>query len=306
MTQSLWQRWQIYQRERFPVVKHGVLIAAFSSACVGYSATLRANLSTDAPPVTPASFIIAFLSIFLFFLQLRIADEFKDAADDRQYRPYRPVPRGVIRLAELAWIGAIAGCVQLGLAIALGGSMVALLGGVWFYMALMTKEFFVPRWLKARPLLYMLSHMGIMPLMASYGLACDWQPSGETPTQLDWFLITSVFAGIAIELSRKIRAPQQEEAGVETYSAQWGLRSAAIAWLMAMWGFCLSSALAAWQIAAVVPVAAAIALFLAGAIVIIAQALVQPSPSKIKALETLTGIAVIIMYPLLGLLPLAQ
>ena len=30
---------------------------------------------------------------------------------------------------------------------------------VWIYMGLMGREFFVSRWLKAHPLIYMLSHM---------------------------------------------------------------------------------------------------------------------------------------------------
>ena len=41
----------------------------------------------------------------VFFLQLRIADEFKDFAEDSRFRPYRPVPRGLVTLTELGWVG---------------------------------------------------------------------------------------------------------------------------------------------------------------------------------------------------------
>ena len=34
-------RWWIYQRERFPVLAHGLLIAAFSSSAVCFSSLLR-------------------------------------------------------------------------------------------------------------------------------------------------------------------------------------------------------------------------------------------------------------------------
>ena len=56
---------------------------------------------------------MAFATAFLFFLQLRIADEFKDFEEDSRYRPYRPVPRGLVRLRELGWLGAAAACLQL-------------------------------------------------------------------------------------------------------------------------------------------------------------------------------------------------
>ena len=82
-------RWWIYQRERFPVFGHGPLILAFSFSAMSYSALLRGATS-----LRPAAALVAFVTAFLFFLQLRIADEFKDAEDDARWRPYRPVPRG--------------------------------------------------------------------------------------------------------------------------------------------------------------------------------------------------------------------
>ena len=80
---SLFSRWWTYQRERFPVLAHGVLIAAFSSSAVSYSALLRGQRPRM------ASIGMAFVTCFLFFLQLRIADEFKDFEEDSRWRPYR-------------------------------------------------------------------------------------------------------------------------------------------------------------------------------------------------------------------------
>ena len=42
-----------------------------------------------------------FIVTFLQFLMVRIVDEFKDYEEDCKYRPYRPVPRGLIKLKEL-------------------------------------------------------------------------------------------------------------------------------------------------------------------------------------------------------------
>src|SRR5215475_6039252 len=144
-------RWWVYQRERFPVLGHGMLIAAFSFSAVCFSALLRGQ--SDLPPVRAC--LVAFGSSFLFFLQLRLADEFKDFEEDSRYRPYRAVPRGLVTLRELAWVWA--GCIgtQLVLALWLAPRLIILLLLTWTYLGLMSKEFFARRWLKARPAVYM-------------------------------------------------------------------------------------------------------------------------------------------------------
>src|SRR6266567_3876952 len=185
-------RWWVYQRERFPVLGHGPVIAAFSFSAVCFSALLRGQ--ADLPPTR--SVIVAFGTAFLFFLQLRIADEFKDFEEDSQYRPYRPVPRGLVSLRELAALGALAALAQLGLGLWLEPSLVLLLAVTWAYLALMSKEFFVAEWLKRRHVLYMVSHMAIVPLVDFYATACDWWPAGQGPPRgLGWFVATSYFNG---------------------------------------------------------------------------------------------------------------
>src|SRR5262245_34831867 len=148
-------RWWIYQRERFPILAHGLLIAAFSLSALCASILLRGQITL--PGWLPA--VVAFVTAFLFFLQLRIADEFKDFEEDSRYRPYRPVPRGLVTLRELGVLGVITSCCQLALAFVLQLDLALLLLVVWLYLALMSKEFFVGDWLKRRPILYLASHM---------------------------------------------------------------------------------------------------------------------------------------------------
>ena len=98
----------------------------------------------------------------------------------------------------------------------------------------MTKEFFVPGWLKERPLVYMISHMAIMPLIDLYATACDWLPAGSAVHEgfgltLGAFLLLSLVNGTVIEIARKSWAPEQEREGVETYSRLWGPGAAGVA-----------------------------------------------------------------------------
>jgi 4-hydroxybenzoate polyprenyltransferase len=163
-------KWWTYQKERFPVFAHGLLIAAFSFSAVSFSVLLRGSHTLPDWP----SLLVAFLNSFFAFLQLRIADEFKDIDEDTRYRPYRPVPRGLVTLRELGWLGLGTAVIQLLMALALLPPLVILLLLIWAYLALMSREFFAREWLKARPFTYLWTHMLIMPLIDFYATACDW------------------------------------------------------------------------------------------------------------------------------------
>jgi 4-hydroxybenzoate polyprenyltransferase len=282
------------------VVAHGALILAFSGSAVALSALLRGGWPTT------LGLIVACVSAFLFFFQLRVADEFKDADDDRRHRPYRPVPRGLVTLAELARLGWIAAALQALLAVWLDPALLAVLLLVWTYMALMTREFFAPEWLKARPFTYLWSHMLVIPLIDLYATACDWLPAGVSPpTGLGWFLAASFFNGIVVEIGRKLRAPADEEPGVETYSAVWGrpkaLTSMAVALILAAG----SAVLAGRAVGVQGPVAFAGALALAALVALAPSFLQRPSAGSGKRFELLSGVWTLAMYLSVGILPLA-
>lgn len=296
-------RWIVYQRERFPLAAHGPLVAAFSASAVCFSSLVRG--SDTAPDLT--ALLVAFVTSLLFFLQLRIADEFKDYEDDARYRPYRAVPRGLVTLRELAWVGLGAAAVQLALALALDPSLVWLLALAWTYLALMTREFFAARWLKRHPVVYMTSHMVILPLVDLYATACDWWVAGlrQPPAGLYWFLVVSYLNGIVIEIGRKTRVAADEEHGVETYSALWGTSGAARAWIAAV----LLTGAAAWQAAArigtdrpMLVLLAALTLACGAAAVKVAR---SHAPGAGKSIERMSGAWTLIMYLGLGAVPLA-
>jgi hypothetical protein len=296
-------RWWIYQRERFPVLAHSPLIAAFSLSAVSYSALIRGIHHLPGWK----SCVVAFASSFLFFLQLRIADEFKDFAEDSRFRPYRPVPRGLVTLIELRRVAAGAALTQLLLALWLAPSIVWLLGLVWIYLALMTREFFAAAWLRARPIAYMLSHMIIVPLVDLYATACDWRVAGlrHPPAGLVWFLIVSFSNGLVIEIGRKIRAPEDEEPGVQTYSVLWGRGGAVSAWLTAIAATAVCALQEARQIGAGRPVGVVLAVLMLGCVVAGERFVRRPTSRGGTTIETASGVWTVLMYLSLGAAPLA-
>ncbi len=293
-------KWWTYQRERFPAIMNGLLILAFSSSAVSFSTLLRHG---TAP--TLQSLIVAFLTSFTFFLQLRISDEFKDFEEDSQYRPYRPVPRGLVTLRELGWVFAIGALIQLSLALWHQPRQILLLLITWLYLAGMSKEFFMRRWLKSQPLIYMVSHMAIMPLIDLYATACDWSKYVEIPPSgLLWFLVTSFFNGMVIEIGRKIRVPADEENGVQTYTFLWGRVRAIGSWWLVL-ALTLSAALgAARNIQSTLLVGAMMSALFIGAILLGVSFLRNPVGGRGKMIEMYSGIWTLFLYLSLGVISL--
>ena len=196
--------------------------------------------------------------------------------------------------------------VQFILAVRIGWALVGLLAVTWTYFGLMSEEFFARRWLKARPVIYLFSHMLIMPLVDWFATGCDWVRAGDgMPAGLFWFLAASFCNGIVIELGRKIRAPEQEEAGVETYTFLWGRPVAVVSWLSAMAATLVCALIAAQRIGFIRPFA-----FIMGACWVLAGALgvafLKTGSGRLaKRIELGSGIWTLALYLTLGVVPLA-
>lgn len=279
---------------------HGPIILAFSAGGVLYSARLR----QPGPGASAASLAVAFVTCLLFFFQLRVSDEYKDAEEDAQHRPYRPVPRGLVTVAQLARLAIGAAVIQLLLALSLDVRLVPLLVPVWGYIALMTVEFWSHRWLSSRPVAIIATHMLVMPLIDLYTTACDWviHGAGVAPG-LRWFLIASFFNGVVIEVGRKIRAPESEEPGVVTYTIAWGRRRALAVWLGAMILTGVCAAAAARSIHMLSLVTTVLGVIFALAVSASIAFMLLPTIRRAQLVPALSGAWTIAMYTTVGVIP---
>jgi len=228
---SLFRRFLIYQKERFPFLAHGIMIAAFTFSAVSYSRICRGGEGF----IETSDFLIGvFATVTLFFL-VRIFDEFKDKEDDEKYRKYLPVPRGLISLKELKTIGWVVGILQIAVIAIFQFQMLYLYMIVIGYLILMGVEFFVPKWLKERQIIYITSHMVIIPLIDIYASGLDWLLGGDSVHWgLAWFFAVSYMNGLALEFGRKIRTPESEEVGVVSYTSLYGTKGGVVIWLLIM------------------------------------------------------------------------
>ena len=246
------KNFKIYLNERFPLGKNSIFVLIFTLSGYIYTGLLYNSkiinqiFSKEIKVPMPWHKIVAlFIIIFMFFLQLRITDEFKDYEEDLKYRAYRPVQRGVVTLKALGKIGIATVIIQIMLAHVIDPEIIYFMIIVWFYMFLMAKEFFIKEWLTKRILIYALSHVVIMIFITLVIVnATQYIILGEAENifkfgALQWYrhnidialipLFTlNYLNGIVLEIGRKTRRADEEEHGVQTYSKLWGKKKAVV------------------------------------------------------------------------------
>lgn len=218
------RRFWAYLQERFPLGSHGLLIVSYYS-----SNSFLAQVLTH--PDRPLSYnigsLLGAMTLLCMFFHLRVFDEHKDYEEDRLHYPERVLHRGLVTLRHLRGFGFAAIAAELIISLCwqparVPGPFVAVLAALG-YSILMRYEFFVPHWLRQQFMLYTISHMLIMPLFALvvYSFATGRYPWEAPP----WFWVYSwvgFFVTLNWEISRKIRAPADEIAGVASYSSLFG------------------------------------------------------------------------------------
>jgi 4-hydroxybenzoate polyprenyltransferase len=219
------RRLSAYLAERFPLLGHGVLIAAYYSS----NQFLARTLTHPGQPMRyDLSTLLGALTLLGFFVHLRVFDEHKDYAEDCLHYPGRVLQRGLVTLRDLKILGA--------LAIAAEAALSALRGPAAFvgwlfpfaFSLLMLKEFFVRGWLKRHFLIYAVSHLLVMPLLS---LMVFSFATGRWPWEAPFWFFVYAWVGFFVtfnwEVSRKIRAPGDEIEGVDTYTRVFGTYGAA-------------------------------------------------------------------------------
>jgi 4-hydroxybenzoate polyprenyltransferase len=223
-------RLRAYLRERFPLIGNCLLIVSYFSS----NQFLAKALTEPGQPMRYSIYsLTGAITLLCIFFHLRVFDEHKDFEEDSRHYPDRVLQRGLVTLRQLAILGGVAIALELALGAHRGSEALIAVLLVLGFSVLMLKEFFVAEWLKKHFLLYASTHLLIMPLMA---LMVFSFATGELPWRAPpWFWLYS-FVGFFVtfnwEISRKIRAPEEEIEGVDSYTKLFGLYGAAWAVLV--------------------------------------------------------------------------
>ena len=219
-----------YLQERFPPLGHGVLITSYYS-----SNQFLAHVLTHPGQQVAYSTrsLMGAAAVLCVFFHLRVFDEHKDFDEDRRHHPDRVLQRGLITLDHLKALGAAAIAVELLMGYLLGWPALVAVLAVIAFSCLMLKEFFIGGWLRRHFLLYAVSHMLIMPLLAMvvYSAATN-RHFWYAPAWFWLYAWVGFFVTFNWEISRKIRSPEQEVDGLDSYTKVFGTYGAAYAVLI--------------------------------------------------------------------------
>ncbi|MGH2897146.1 MAG: hypothetical protein ACRDMZ_00605, partial [Solirubrobacteraceae bacterium] len=189
--------------------------------CVGRAAV-------PGPIVLSARDLPGLAALWLFFLWLRVLDEHKDFEADAVAHPDRVLQRGLVTLGELRVVGGVSLAIQLAVSLWIDGGCGAV--AAWWLAAvawslLMAKEFFVREWLRQHIMWYAFSHMVVMLLLVAWVAAMG--APGAVQSRAPWLLAALVYmSGLAFEMGRKMRAPQDEHPLADSYTQALGVSTA--------------------------------------------------------------------------------
>ena len=162
------------------------------------------------------------------------------------------------------------------------------------FSLLMLNEFFIPQFLRRHFLAYAVSHMMIMPLLAMvvYSFATGrylW----EAPAWYWLYAFVGFFVTFNWEISRKIRAPEEEREGVETYTKRLGTYGAAYAVLAVRLIDTAMVALVGWHLGASAWFYVVLVLLYMLCMIGFLQFRFQTSPKTAHRMETYAGLYII-------------
>lgn len=285
------RRLSAYLAERFPLLGHGVLIAAYYS-----SNQFLARVLTE--PGRPMHYdltsLLGALTLFCFFFHLRVFDEHKDYAEDLVHYPQRVLQSGVITLRDLKILGGIAIAAEILLSALRGPAALVAWLAAFVFSLLMLKEFFAREWLKRHFLIYATSHLLVMPLLSLmvFSFATGRWP-WEAPPWYWMYAWVGFFVTFNWEVSRKIRAPEDEIEGVDSYTRIFGTYGAAYVVLLIRVIDTALVALVGWHLGVSVWFYAALVTLFLVCLIGFFQYRFQTNRKTAKRMETYAGMYII-------------
>jgi 4-hydroxybenzoate polyprenyltransferase len=285
------RRFGAYIKERFPLLRHGVLIVAYYSS---NQFLARALTEPGARMRWDRSSLLGAATLLLFFFHLRVFDEHKDAEEDLRHYPERVLSRGLVTLRHLRIAGCIAIAAQIALAATAGIGALAGWALAFAFSLLMLAEFFAGRWLRGRLLLYAALHLLVMPLLAAmiFSFSTRRLP-WEAPPWYWLYSCVGFFVTFNWEISRKIRAPEDEREGITTYTRVFGTYGAAYAVLVVRVVDTLLVAAVGWHLGAAVWFYSALVVLYLVCLVGFVRYRLRPDRRNARRMELYAGLYVV-------------
>lgn len=212
-----------YTNERFPLVPILLFVFLLTS---GYSNLFASWLNQTFSWQEPKLWI-TMGTVFLFMLQLRMADEIKDFDKDSKAFPERILSQGIISLGLVKGILYSTILVELLLSVAMGTSHLMVMIVMQIWANLMAKEFFCKEFIDPKVALNLFLHQLILvPLAIFSALPFITLEQLQTAQGLAPVLTFSVLIYTVYEMARKTWSPDRENDNADSYTRFWGINGA--------------------------------------------------------------------------------
>jgi 4-hydroxybenzoate polyprenyltransferase len=166
-------------------------------------------------------------TVFLFMLQLRMADEIKDFGKDSKAFPERILSQGIIPLSLIRYILYSTITIELIMSALMGKSHLIYMIILQVWAFLMAKEFFRKEFLEEQVTLSLVLHQMILPPLAIYSALAFISIDDLVPNlSLVLGLIYLSLIYTIYELARKTWSPDRENENADSYTRFWGINGA--------------------------------------------------------------------------------
>lgn len=218
LVSRLWE----YQKERFPVL---ILVMTTFAVVLSSSTILRME------PLNWIRIVGATFVGLLALFHIRVIDEFRDFEHDRKFHEDRPVQQGIVSLRELSNIDRVGIAIFVILTIIFGlkAFLFGVVALVFSYSA--GKEFFLGERIRKNFFLY--NAVNILQMFwLQFLMYAVLDPAFQIRNIPLWTHFAFAFTNsIIIEIVRKIRIPESESAGKDTYSWHVGFHGSLVLFL---------------------------------------------------------------------------
>lgn len=205
---SLLARFYLYQKQRFPIIF--LLIATFP--VVLSSEVVVAQNKAGFLKIT--LILIASLS---YFFHIRVTDEYRDFRHDSIYHNDRPVQKGIMPLADLKKLDIVAAIILLAVAVFSNIYIFVIALVLVAYTFLARKEFFLAEKIRKHFFIYNAVNLIQMLLLQIFVYSFFFKSFYLNNVIITHFLFIAT-GTFLFEFLRKIKTPQTESSGKDTYS----------------------------------------------------------------------------------------
>ena len=214
--QNIRDPWWIFIQERFPLLRHLILIACLFGA--NTFVTLNATHSTFSFKTT-----LCFIIILFTFFRLRLFDEIKDYKNDKIVHPNRPLARNLIKISEAKKVAFFLIIIELVLSMIIGLPAFIGMCFVIIYSLLMYKEFFIGSWLRSKLASYAISHTLVSSLISLFIFSAITEKYiWDASKSFLFFAFANWMIFNVFEFGRKTFSKDEERDAIASYSKNFG------------------------------------------------------------------------------------